>query len=252
MTDTDDINAIVNRVRHELGEELRNRVRHALADRSRDWLIEQLLDAALPPALPAPRDGRQVTVPQETETERSARLVRVRALNLDHAALRRWVDDHRDLTRDELTGRGLLLEPPSKGGPPIGPAHRSADGGRLLQRAKDVLYALLFGTEEVGVHLQRVERELLTLTVPRAKGHTVARVLQAATEIGAHGTWRDPHGTADDDRAANTVYQVEYGETADELVGSGIRTCLRLINELEVNEQVLYGRMENVEESTLT
>lgn len=114
-----------------------------------------------------------------------------------------------------------------------------------------MLYALLFGDGDAGVRLDRVERELLTLTMPRAKAHAIAFVLQAATEIGAHGTWRDPLRAADDDRAPNTVLQVEYGETADELVGNGIAAALKLINNLEVNEQVLYARMENVEESTL-
>ncbi|MDN3254284.1 hypothetical protein [Streptomyces sp. MA25(2023)] len=35
------------------------------------------------------------------------------------------------------------------------------------------------------------------------------------------------------------------------VVGNGITACLQLINNLEVNEVVLYARMENVEESTL-
>ncbi|MEZ3179453.1 hypothetical protein KYY02_12355 [Streptomyces pimonensis] len=251
MTYEDDVTRLVGRVRREMDEELRDRVRCALADRSHDWLVEQLLNLSLSPSLPAPRDGQQPFRPEETEDERAARLARVRALSLDRTVLRRWVDDHRPMTREKLSGRGLLLDPPPKGGPVIGREHRSAEGEELLCQAKDVLYALLFGDEGIGVHLERVERELLTLTLPRAKAYTVACVLQAATEIGAHGTWRDPHGTSDDDRAANTVYQVEYGEITDELVGNGISTCLRLINELEVNEQVLYGRMENVEESTL-
>jgi hypothetical protein len=38
---------------------------------------------------------------------------------------------------------------------------------------------------------------------------------------------------------------------AGEPVGNGIAAALRLINNLEVNEQVLYARTENVEESPL-
>lgn len=76
--------------------------------------------------------------------------------------------------------------------------------------------------------------------------------MQAATEIGAEGTWRDPEQRAHDDRAANTLIQVEYGEIQGELVGNAIVATLKLINDLEVNEQVLYARMGNVEESTLT
>ena len=44
---------------------------------------------------------------------------------------------------------------------------------------------------------------------------------------------------------------MEYGEVATEAVGRGIKLALRLINDLEINEQILYARMENVEESTL-
>jgi hypothetical protein len=47
------------------------------------------------------------------------------------------------------------------------------------------------------------------------------------------------------------LLEVQFGETADELVGRGIVTALSLINSLEVNEQILYARMINVEESTL-
>jgi hypothetical protein len=47
------------------------------------------------------------------------------------------------------------------------------------------------------------------------------------------------------------IVEVEFGEVAGELVGHGIVRCLSLINNLEVNEQVLYARMINVEESTL-
>ncbi len=35
------------------------------------------------------------------------------------------------------------------------------------------------------------------------------------------------------------------------MIGHGIVTALRLINLLELNEQVLYARMTNVEQSTL-
>ena len=44
---------------------------------------------------------------------------------------------------------------------------------------------------------------------------------------------------------------MEYGEVATEAVGRGIKLALRLINDLEINEQILYARMEDVEESSL-
>lgn len=187
----------------------------------------------------------------ESAEERARRRERLRACPLDDGALGERVARLRSWTRERLEAEGLLIDPPALGGPLIGPAHRSPAGEALLLEAKDLLYALLFGDADDGVRLDRVERELLTLTLPRAKAHSLTFLLRAATEIGAVGTWRDPSGTAHDERAPNLLLQVEYGEVAGERVGNGLAAALRLINHLEVNEQVLYGRMENVEESTL-
>lgn len=232
---------------------MRLRLREALADRPREWLVEQLLDLALAPGLPAQRGTHPgVARAEESAEERQRRADRVRALALDVERLRRFTDAYRGLDRDTLIERGLLIDPPVKGSCLISPEHRSPEGERLLTEAKDLLHALLFGDQEAGVCLERVERELLTLTLPRHKAHAIACVLRAATEISAAGTWRDPGGAANDERAPNTVLQVEYGEVAEELVGNGITGCLRLINALEINEVVLYARTENVEESTLS
>ncbi|MDG9728406.1 MULTISPECIES: hypothetical protein [unclassified Streptomyces] len=252
MDEVTDIGALVREVRQELAGELRLRLREALADRPREWLVEQLLDLVLAPGLPAQRGIRAAAAPtEEPADERQRRAERVHTLALDLERLRRFIDDYQVLDRDTLIGRGLLIDPPLKGSCLLGPEHRSPEGEHLLTEAKDLLHALLFDDEEAGVCLDRVERELLTLTLPRHKAHVIAFVLRAATEIGAAGTWRDPGGMANDARAPNTVLQVEYGEVAEELVGNGITACLRLINNLEVNEVVLYARMENVEESTL-
>ncbi len=61
----------------------------------------------------------------------------------------------------------------------------------------------------------------------------------------------DPERVADDDRRHNTLIQVEYGEVASEAIGHGIALALRLITDLEINEQVLHAGMENVEETAL-
>lgn len=75
--------------------------------------------------------------------------------------------------------------------------------------------------------------------------------MQAATELNAAGTWQDPDNVSNDERAGNVVIEVEYGEVKEELVGDGILAALKLINNLEINEQVLYARMTNIEQSTL-
>ncbi|MEU2284898.1 hypothetical protein ABZ614_23665 [Streptomyces sp. NPDC013178] len=112
----------------------------------------------------------------------------MRAWALDADGLRAFVERYGTLTREALERDGLLIDPPPKGSALIAPACRSRAGELLLLGAEDLLYALLFGDRDAGVRLDRVERELLTLTMPRAKAHAVAFVLRAATEIGAHGT----------------------------------------------------------------
>ena len=44
---------------------------------------------------------------------------------------------------------------------------------------------------------------------------------------------------------------MQYGETADEAVGPAIIAALTLINHLEINQQGLYARMINIEDTTL-
>jgi hypothetical protein len=170
---------------------------------------------------------------------------------LDDACLLAFIDRCRPLTRERLELDGYLIAPPVKGAALIGAACRTPRGDALLREAKDVLEALLFGDAGLNVRLARVQRELLTITVARPKVGAIACLLRAATEIDAEGTWRDPEQISHDDRAPNTLIEVEYGEVATEAVGRGIKLALRLINDLEINEQILYARMENVEESSL-
>jgi hypothetical protein len=47
------------------------------------------------------------------------------------------------------------------------------------------------------------------------------------------------------------VLEIEHGEIEGERIGNGVVTALSLINNLEINEEILHGRMENIEQSTL-
>ena len=132
----------------------------------------------------------------------------------------------------------------------MAPSHRTPTGDALLTRAKDVLFALLFGDESNGTRLDPVQQELLTMAIPRYKAGALD-FMQASTELAAAGTWHDPAGVSNDERADNVLLEVQFGEIEGELVGNGIVTALSLINNLEINEQVLYARMVNVEETTL-
>lgn len=182
---------------------------------------------------------------------RQRRMERLRAAGINAEKLQAFVARYRKVDRARVEAKGWLgVMAPKQGGALIAASHRSPEGEMLLQSAKDMLFALLFGDAECGVQLERSERELLTLTAPRAKVQ-VLEYMQAATEFSGAGTWQDPANVANDSRADNVIIEVEYGEMADESIGHGIVTALRLINLLEVNEQVLYARMTNVEQSTL-
>ncbi|MEU3852754.1 hypothetical protein [Streptomyces sp. NPDC029554] len=130
--------------------------------------------------------------------------------------------------RARLEAEGLLLNPPPRGGPLIGPAHRSPAGEDLLREARDLLRALLCDERRAASGPHRVTT--LTLTLPRDKAHTLAFLLRAATEIGTVGT------------AGHLLFRIEYAEPADAPADRALTACLRLVNDLEVNERELYGR----------
>ncbi|MDQ2692406.1 MAG: hypothetical protein M3Y68_10270, partial [Chloroflexota bacterium] len=154
-------------------------------------------------------------------------------------------------SREQLIQEDLLSrDATAKGGDLIEEGLRSEPGNELLQHAKDMLFGFLFGDESTNTHLNRTQRELLTLTVPRLKSEALD-FMKATTELSAMGTWQDPKGAANDMRADNVVLEIEYGEIEGERIGDGVVTALKLINNLEINEEILYGRMENIEQSTL-
>jgi hypothetical protein len=185
------------------------------------------------------------------DAARHARLARVTSLALDSDRIAAFTSAHEGLGRDALLASGhLRADAPPKGTTSIAAAHRSDTGERLLEHAKDMLYGLLFGDESTATRVPRIQRELLTLTLPRAKAGAFD-FIPAATELDGAGMWRDPTGVSNDQRADNIIVEVEFGEVAGELIGHGVVRCLGLINNLEVNEQILYARMINVEQSTL-
>jgi hypothetical protein len=74
--------------------------------------------------------------------------------------------------------------------------------------------------------------------------------MKATMALSAVGAWQDPKGAANDLRADNIAMDIESRETEAEEISDGIVTALSLINKLEINEEILYGRMENIEQST--
>jgi hypothetical protein len=243
------IEALLREVNRELVPQFESRLRAALEGRDREWLVDQIVRLALDAHSLQALDRRLAQA--ELARRRAERAARVAAMSIDAAWIARFVEQHRALDRAALIEGGVLRpDAPAKGTDPIGSAHRTAQGEERLLLAKDVLFALLFGDAATNTHLDRIQRELLTLTLPRFKAGALD-FMRASTEISGAGTWQDPDSVSNDIRADNVILEVEFGEIAGEIVGQGIVRCLSLINNLEVNEQVLYARMINVEESTL-
>jgi hypothetical protein len=243
------IEAVVRQINREFVPQFEEKLRAYLEKQDKDWLIEQIVRLTLDAHSLQEMDRKHF---QEEEIQRRHdRAERIKGMNLDMGKLRTFVETYRRISREELVQKNFLKsEAPPKGGEMIPDEFRTKEGSDLLQLAKDMLFALLFGDEHLNIHFNRIQRELLTLTIPRMKSMPL-NFMKATTEFGALGTWQDPGGMANDSRADNIVMEIEYGEVESELVGNGIVAALRLINHLEINEVVLYGRMEDIEQSTL-
>ncbi len=243
------IHHLVQSVQRELSPLFEEKLREQLADKDREWLIDQIVRLSLD------RHSMQ-EIDRKAEREaksvaRAARLERVKLLALDEPVLRQFLEQWKGVTRERFVESGHLLESaPVKGTDLLVSDDRGEQGDELLQYAKDVLFALLFGDASTATSLERTQQELLTFALPRFKANALD-FMRASTELSAAGTWQDPESVSNDERADNVLLEVQYGDTADEIVGDGIITCLSIINNLEVNEQVLYARMLNVEQTTL-
>jgi hypothetical protein len=243
------IEAILSRINKDLVPQFEEKLRAYLAEQDKEWLIEQIVRLTLDAHSLEEMDRKHI---REEETKRrQERAERVKKLELDEDRLRDFVEQYKDCSRERLIEEGFLsADAPAKGGELITEQVRSMEGNELVQHAKDMLFGFLFGDESTNTRFHRIQRELLTLTVPRMKSDALD-FMKATTELSAQGTWQDPKGAANDMRADNVVLEIEYGELEGERIGNGVITALRLINNLEINEEILYGRMENIEQSTL-
>lgn len=243
------IDAVVRAIQADLTPQFEERLREQLASADREWLIDQIVRLTLDAHSLAEIDRK---VEREAKARaRAERIDRVKAIALTSESLAAFTAENATVSRESLQASGhLTADAPAKGTTQLTAEHRSPAGEELLQRAKDVLYALLFGDEQTNTRLERVQQELLTFALPRFKASALD-FMRASTELTAAGTWQDPDSVSNDERADNVVLEVQFGETADELVGKGIVAALTIINNLDVNEQVLYARMINVEQTTL-
>ncbi len=243
------IETIVRQINREFVPHFEEKLRAFLGEQDREWLIEQIVRLTLDAHSLEEMDRRHFK--EEENRRRAERSERVQALGLEMVKLREFLEAHKGQDRERLIGEKYLkADAPAKGTDLITAKFRSAQGNALLALAKDMLFGLLFGDETTNTRFDRVQRELLTLTVPRMKIDALD-FMKATTELSAVGTWQDPKGAANDMQADNVVLEIEYGEVEGELIGDGVVLALSLINNLEINEEILYGRMENIEQSTL-
>jgi len=243
------IETIVRQINKELVPQFEEHLRSYLAHQDKEWLIEQIVRLTLDAHSLEEMDRKHF---RDEETQRRhARAKRVKALRLNLTKLHKFVKQYKKYDRALLIKEGYLKKnTPPKGSDLITRQYRSPKGDNLLALAKDMLYGFLFGDESTNTSFHRIQRELLTLTVPRMKVEAID-FMKATTELSAAGTWQDPKGAANDARADNVILEVEYGEIEGEGIGDGVILALSLINNLEINEEILYGRMENIEQSTL-
>ncbi len=242
------IEKVIREINTELVPQFENKLRYHLEKQDKEWLIEQIIRLTIDKHSLQKLD--QKVFQKIKEQQRAERLARLEEIELDEPKLDTFINQYKKYNRVHLEQEGYLISPPPKGTDLITTQYRSAKGEALLIKAKDILFALLFGDESISVNFDRVEQELLTLTLPRFKAQAID-FMKATTEIGGLGSWQDPDSVSNDNCVENVLLQVEYGEINRELIGDGIVTTLSLINNLEVNEQILYARMINVEQSTL-
>ena len=243
------IESVVRQINRDLVPQFESRLREHLANQDRDWLVEQIVRLTLDAHSLHEMDRRHL---QEAKAvRRQQRIGRLQQMAVDRDGLARFISEYSAYDRDSLTDKKFLLpSTPPKGMALVTSDFRTPAGDDLLLLAKDYLFAFLFGDAATNTHLVRTQRELLTLAVPRDKAEALD-FMKATTELSALGTWQDPELVSNDQRADNVLLEVEFGEIDGELVGDGIVRALSLINSLEINEQVLYARMVNVEQTTL-
>jgi hypothetical protein len=242
------IDAILREINKDLVPQFEEKLRAYLAEQDKEWLIEQIVRLTLDAHSLEERDRKHV---REEETKKQqARAQRVKALKLDREKLDRFIQRHQEYNREKLIEENFLLSnTPAKGSEMITADFRSAEGNELLRFAKDMLFGFLFG-DESNTPFEGAQRKLLTLTLPRLKSDSLD-FMKGATELSAEGTWHDPTGAAKDMRSDNIVFEIEYGDIEGDRISDGIITALKLINHLEINEEILYGRVEKIERSTL-
>jgi hypothetical protein len=238
----DDINSIIRKAQNDLFPQLEAKIRSELEQKDKDWLIDQIIYLSC--------ERHSLHEQRENLEQMKVRLNRIKGKGINEQRVQGFINQYQNIQREELEESAYLLNPPHKGLAVIEDQQRSPKGESLVEEAKDMLYAILYGDETINVSLNRGQEELLTMMLPQKKAHTLS-FLKAVSEVNTSGTWKDPEGISTDDHVRNIGLQVEFGNNADGTLGNAVFVALNLINLLEVNEQIFYARMEKIERSSL-
>ena len=237
-----DISSIIKKAQDDLFPQLEAKIRAELELKDKDWLIDQIIYLTC--------ERHSFHEQKQTLEYIQRRINRIRNKGYDNQSVIHFIERYQKVSRADLEAAGYLINPPHLGLATIETRHRTQEGESLLEEAQDMLYATLYGDASISVNLTRGQEELLTMILPQSKSETMS-FLKAVTQVNALGTWKDPEGVSNDDQANNIGLQVEFGDNEKGTIGLAVFVALNLINLLQVNEQILYARMEKVARSSL-
>jgi len=243
------IQGVTRQISKELSPLFEQRLRSYLATQDKEWLVEQIVRLTMDAHSLQEMDHK--IMHENKAKKRDERIARLREIALDRDVLARFVETYKTYDRARLINDGFLLgTTPVKGTDLIKDGFRTEKGAALLTNAKDMLFGMLYGDETTNTDLKRIQEVMLSITLARHKAIALD-LMKASTEMSAFGTWQDPESVSNDVHADDVVVEVEFGDVEGELVATGILRALSLINNLEVNEEILYARMIEIEKSTL-
>ena len=213
------IESIVRSINRDLTPQFEERLRAALAEQDREWLIDQIVRLTLD-AHSLEEIDRRVEVEAKARA-RSERLERVRALRpRSRRRSRRSSTEFGGVTRESADRRGRApRRRAGEGHRPAGarPPDRRRRGAAAARQGHAVRAAV---RRRVDQHAPRA-RPAGAADDGAARGSRPAALdfMRASTELAAAGTWQDPESVSSDERADNVLLEVQFGETADEIVG---------------------------------
>lgn len=166
------IEAIVRSINKDLVPQFEDKLRQYLVQQDKEWLIDQIVRLTLDAH--SLEEMERKVIQEMKARKRAERAGRIRTMALDEAKLIAFLNQYKKHRRERLIDEGYLINnPPPMGTEMIPLRCRSEKGDALLTTAKDMLFALLSGDGTMNTRFDRVQQELLTMTLPRFKADSL-------------------------------------------------------------------------------